>query len=242
MIHEAAAKGFERGADEYEVGRPGYPQAIVPTVGILPGHVVVDVGAGTGKFTRLLVAAGADVIAVEPVDAMRRKLGEVLPGIRIVEGTGESMPVEDGVADAITAAQAFHWFDPQRALDEAARVLREGGTLALVWNVRDPEWPPAKAIDELMSSVAGDAPRFRRPPEALRDHAAFTDHRHVRLSNPVRQTVETMRNRISSVSYVSSLADDRRAEVLAEVERIVAGLGDEFVEPYLTDVYWCTRR
>ena len=242
MIHEAAAKGFERGADEYEVGRPGYPDEIVSTIDVTAGDVVVDVGAGTGKFTRLLVAAGADVIAVEPVDAMRRKLGELLPTIRILEGTGESMPVDDGTADAVTAAQAFHWFDSQRALDEMARVLRDGGTLALIWNVRDPDWPPAKAIDELMTSVAGDAPRFRRPPDALDDHAAFADHHRVRLANPVRQTVETMRNRISSVSYVSSLPDDRRAEVLAEVERIVGSLGDEFVEPYFTDVYWCTRR
>lgn len=102
---------------------------------------VIDLGAGTGKLTRALVALGHRVTAVEPLDEMRAELEAVLPGVHAVVGSAEAMPLADASADVVTSAQAFHWFDHDNALPEIARVLRPGGRVALVWNSRDDRDP-----------------------------------------------------------------------------------------------------
>jgi SAM-dependent methyltransferase len=129
-------------ADAYERGRPSYPDdAVRWLVGEEPRDVV-DVGAGTGKLTRVLVAHGHRVVAVEPLDAMREALEAAVPGARALAGGAEAMPLEDASADVVTSAQAFHWFDHDAALPEIARVLRRpGGRVALVWNSRDDRDP-----------------------------------------------------------------------------------------------------
>ena len=128
-------------AGAYERGRPGYPdEAVCWLVGDDPCDVV-DVGAGTGKLTRALVAHGQRVVAVEPLDEMRAELVAAVPGVRAVAGSAEAIPAPDASADVVTSAQAFHWFDHARALPEIARVLRPGGRLALVWNSRDDRDP-----------------------------------------------------------------------------------------------------
>jgi SAM-dependent methyltransferase len=128
-------------AGAYERGRPGYlEEAVRWMVGDDPVDVV-DLGAGTGKLTRALVALGHRVVAVEPLDEMRAELETAVPHARAVEGRAEAMPLADGSADVVTSAQAFHWFDHDDALPEIARVLRPGGRLALVWNSRDDRDP-----------------------------------------------------------------------------------------------------
>jgi SAM-dependent methyltransferase len=128
-------------ASAYERGRPGYPEKAVRwMVGAEPSDVV-DLGAGTGKLTRALVALGHRVTAVEPLDEMRAELEAVLPGVHAVVGRAEAMPLADGSADVVTSAQAFHWFDHDNALPEIARVLRPRGRIALVWNSRDDRDP-----------------------------------------------------------------------------------------------------
>jgi len=127
--------------EAYERGRPGYPDdAVRWLVGDEPRDVV-DLGAGTGKLTRALVALGHRVTAVEPLDEMRAALVAALPGARALAGAAEAIPLPDASADVVTTAQAFHWFDHTRALPEVARVLRPGGRLALVWNSRDDRDP-----------------------------------------------------------------------------------------------------
>jgi SAM-dependent methyltransferase len=128
-------------AGAYERGRPGYPGDAVRWLAGSEPCDVVDLGAGTGKLTRALVALGHRVLAVEPLDEMRAQLELAVPGVRAVAGRAESMPLADGSADVITSAQAFHWFDHDDALPEIARVLRPGGQLALVWNSRDDSDP-----------------------------------------------------------------------------------------------------
>jgi len=124
-VHEAAAIGFDKAADEYERARPSYPAEavdfVVSTFGIGPGSIVLDLAAGTGKFTRLLVPTGASMIAVEPVEGMRRVLRDVLPAIDILDGTAESIPAADESVDLVVCAQAFHWFDGPAALAEIRR-------------------------------------------------------------------------------------------------------------------------
>jgi SAM-dependent methyltransferase len=121
----------------YERARPGYPgEAVRWLVGDHPCDVV-DLGAGTGKLTRSVVALGHRVTAVEPLDEMRAELEVVLRGIHAVAGSAEAIPLPDSSADVVVSAQAFHWFDHEDALPDIARVLRPGGRLALVWNSRD---------------------------------------------------------------------------------------------------------
>ena len=136
-------------AGAYERGRPGYPEdAVRWMVGDDPVDVV-DLGAGTGKLTRALVALGHRVVAVEPLDEMRAQLDAALSDVHAVSGKAESMPLDDDTADVVASAQAFHWFDHDDALPEIARVLRPGGRLALVWNSRDDRDPwmsPLSAI------------------------------------------------------------------------------------------------
>jgi SAM-dependent methyltransferase len=128
-------------AGAYERGRPGYlEEAVRWMVGDEPVDVV-DLGAGTGKLTRALVALGHRVVAVEPLDEMRAQLEAAVADAQAVEGRAESMPLSDGSADVVTSAQAFHWFDHDDALPEIARVLRPDGRLALVWNSRDDRDP-----------------------------------------------------------------------------------------------------
>jgi len=128
-------------ARAYERGRPGYPEQAVRWLVGDEARDVVDVGAGTGKLTRSLVALGHRVVAVEPLDEMRRELVAALPGVRALAGSAEAIPVPDASADVVTSAQAFHWFDHERAVPEIARVLRADGRVALVWNSRDDRDP-----------------------------------------------------------------------------------------------------
>ena len=126
---------FGRVADAYEANRPVYAETAVDWLFERPPmRDVVDVGAGTGKLTRQLVARGASVIAVEPDPDMRAVFARVLPQVEISDGRGESIPLEDGAVDVVTVGQAFHWFDRDEALPEMRRVTRPGGGFAFLWN------------------------------------------------------------------------------------------------------------
>ena len=124
-VHEVAQRGFDSGADAYERARPSYPPDavawLVDNCAIRPGATVCDLAAGTGKLTRLLAPTGADLLAVEPVEGMSQHLRELLPSVPVTAGTAEAMPFADGSLDAVTVAQAFHWFDADRAFAELAR-------------------------------------------------------------------------------------------------------------------------
>jgi len=140
-VHDVAARGFGDAAEAYEQARPSYSADavawLVEQLGITPGATVCDLAAGTGKLTRVLVPAGAALLAVEPVEGMRTVLHRELPAVPVAAAVAEALPFADGALDAVTVAQAFHWFDRPRAYAELARVLRPGGGLSLVWNTRD---------------------------------------------------------------------------------------------------------
>jgi len=139
-------------AGAYERGRPGYPEdAVRWLVGGEPRDVV-DLGAGTGKLTRSLVALGHRVTAVEPLEEMRAQLSTVVPGVDILAGSAEAIPLPDAFADVVVSAQAFHWFDHDNALPDIARVLRPAGRIALVWNSRDDRDPWMSRLSEIIGN------------------------------------------------------------------------------------------
>jgi SAM-dependent methyltransferase len=150
-------------AGAYERGRPGYPEDAVRWLAGDEPRDVVDLGAGTGKLSRALVALGHRVMAVEPLPQMLEHLADNAPGAFGVLGTAEVIPLPDAFADVVTCAQSFHWFDHDLALTEIARVLRPEGRLALVWNTRDDDDPFMARLtgiigNERLSDAAGYGP------------------------------------------------------------------------------------
>jgi SAM-dependent methyltransferase len=254
-VHDFAARGFERGAADYEKGRPSYPQGVLDVLrsscGLGPSCDVVDVGAGTGKFTRLLEAAGArSVVAVEPVAAMRAELIARSPSVVAVDGTATATGLPGACADLVTVAQAFHWFASAEAVAEMARLLRRGGWLALVWNTRDLSLPWQQEIDSIMGRLAGDAPRFRSSDPSWRvpidSSEAFGPLASAEFENEAASAVglDILRARVASTSYVSALPDGEREQQLDEIEALCRPYLDadgRITERYRTELFWCQR-
>jgi SAM-dependent methyltransferase len=253
VIHEAAARGFARAADAYEHGRPGYPPAAVEhlceALGIGPGRAVLDLAAGTGKLTRLLVPTGAELVVVEPVGEMRAALARALPGATALAGTAEDIPLPADSVDAVVAGSAFHWFHGDESLAEIHRVLRPGGRLGLLWNVRDESVPWVAELTAIMEPHRGSAPRYRSGAwkEAFRDAAIFSPLRCAEFRHVHRLEPEAVVARVASVSFIAALGEPDLADVLARVRALLAHdpatRGREVVElPYRSDVYWCSAR
>lgn len=252
-VHPAAAVGFDRAAGAYAASRPSYPRAVVERLaseGLTPESRVVDLAAGTGILTLQLVAAGFDVVAVEPVASMRDELRRSLPDVEVLDALAEDLPFGDATVDAVTVAQGFHWFDAPRALAEIARALRPDGLLLLVWNVRDESVPWMRRWTDLVHDVAGGRPYsdHREQPwtEVVARSGLFTPLRSERLDNPFPTSRELVLERTRSTSYVAALDPGPREELLASIGRLVdtdpdtAGR-DTFTFPNLTDLHWCHR-
>jgi SAM-dependent methyltransferase len=234
--------GFESGSDLYERTRPGYPPEAVAhlaaTSGIGPGTRVLDLAAGTGKLTRQLDALGAVCVAVEPSHSMREVFVHAVLGVPVAGGTAEAVPVANGAFDAVVAAQSFHWFDPDRALVEIARVLRPGGWLSLIWNERDETDP---MVAELVRISKWDR---CQPYPVGKDFGRVLDASG--LFGPVERTLFTFTQlldrerfveQIATRSYVQVLAASARAALLAEVAEFASTLEEPIALPYLTDLF-----
>ena len=251
-IHAAAAKGFTAGVDAYERARPTYPpdavEAIVATLGLAPGRTLLELGAGTGKLTRLLAPSGARIRAVEPVEAMRANLLETAPGVEPVEGTAESIGLPNASVDAIVVAQAFHWFDAIRALSEMHRVLRPGGRVALAFNRRDESTPWVRGLGEAIRRVSAGEPQVWDDAwRASLARCGLFGPWHSKLFRLVQQlTPDGVLDRVASVSYVAAASREERAGVLDEVRALLAAdpltSGAAEIElPYDTEVLWAER-
>jgi SAM-dependent methyltransferase len=231
----------------YERARPGYPDEaisfLVSRLGLRPGRVVIDLAAGTGKLTRLLVPSGARVIAVEPLAEMRELLARLVPGIEILAGAAENLPLDDATADAVTVAAAFHWFDAGLALVELGRVLRPGGAAALVWNVRDLSDPLQAQLQELLRPYRGVAPTEReqswRP--ALEASPVFGEVDEWSFAWEQPSTPDELAERVASISFVAQLPADERARLLGRVRAEAAGLDQPFPFRYRTEVHVLPR-
>jgi SAM-dependent methyltransferase len=250
-IH-AAARGFELAPKPYEIGRPTYPpdavERLVSELGIGPGKRVLDLAAGTGKLTRLLVPTGAELVAVEPVEGMRGALSASLPGVEALAGTAESIPLPDASVDAVTVGQAFHWFDGDAALAEIHRVLRPSGRLGLIWNVKDESVDWIEKLGGIMESYRGDAPRVASGAwkDAFDRTKLFAPLQRARFSFVHEADFAAVVARVTSVSFIAALPPAEFARVVDRV-RTLLGTHPEtkgrstFELPYRTGVYWTSR-
>jgi SAM-dependent methyltransferase len=247
-VHDVAARTYGASSDAYERGRPSYPpEAVACVVDELPigsSSVVVDLAAGTGKLTRLLVPTGARVVAVEPVESMRATLVETVPGIDVVAGAAEALPFAAGSVDALLVAQAFHWFEVGPALAEAARVVRPGGGLALLWNQRDESVPWVAELYRLMRWRDRPVPSYEDVdwPRAVGQVGAFSPLERRRFANEHEVDADAVVDRVLSTSHVGVLPAEERAALADRVRHLLAGLPERFVFPHRTEVFWCHRR
>lgn len=250
-VHHAA-RAFDRAGEEYERGRPSYPPdavaCLVHALRIGPGRTALDLAAGTGKLTRLLAPTGARIVAVEPAAGMRRWIDKALPEVEVVGGTAEAIPLAEGSVDAITVAQAFHWFDGDAALAEIHRVLAPSGRLGLIWNGRVEREPWQGRLDGLIEPHRGDAPRYLegRWRAAFERTALFTPLKHARFELEHELDAEGVVARVTSISFIAALPAEERARVADEVRALVAGDPAtrgrrRLMLSYRTDVYWCER-
>lgn len=227
MVHEVAAQGFGEAAD-YEAARPSYPPAAVAwlasELGIAPGRRVCDLAAGTGKLTRLLVPLGASLLAAEPVAGMRAEFRGVLPGVPLLATTAEQLAFADASLDAVTVAQAWHWFDHERAAAEVARVLRSGGGIGLLWNARDRSIDWVDEIWTIMDRVEKRAPwrNHEQWRDSVREMPGFGPPRTTQFFHDQPLAPEAVVQRVASVSHVAVLPAAERAAVLDEVRTVLA--------------------
>jgi SAM-dependent methyltransferase len=222
------AEGFAAVADHYERGRPEYAPAVVGALmaelRLHPGEVVLDLAAGTGKLTRALLAAGLDVVAVEPQGALRDLLAANIGRERVHEGLAEAIPLPDGSVHAVTVADAFHWFDQRAALEEIGRVLHRGGGLAVVSTT--PDWSGASWAHELgslISDLRPEHPYFDGPPwqDSVRASGRWMEPREIRVSTAQPADPERIVDHLASISWVAAMPADRRAGMMAQIRTII---------------------
>lgn len=251
-------RSFDDAVQLYERARPTYPADAVAWLVPPTAHEVLDLAAGTGKLTRVLLAAGHTVTAVEPLDGMRTELSRQLPRVRALAGTAERIPVPDASQDAVLVGQAWHWFDESAAVPEVTRVLRPGGALGLVWNDMDSAAPWVERLREVTGEAAaatrygvdagygtvpwvahmrertGEPDTWRPPLGPEFGEPEWATFRHVHS-----QDLDTLLAGLSSRSYMILLPEAEREAILGRVAEMLrthpdtAGR-DTYELPYVT--------
>lgn len=261
MDIDPLARVFARTAAAYERGRPDYPLSavewVVQITGLTKGQVVVDLAAGTGKFTRLLRTTGARVLAVEPIAEMRDELRRAIPGIEAVDGSATETAIPTSWVDVVTIAQAFHWFATDEALAEIARILRPGGYLVLIWNRRDNSDPLqaqlTALVEPLRKKSGGESPGGDGKWQAVMEGSdLFTPVAEKHLSYVQQLDRSGLLDRFASVSFIADLPGRRRDQLLARIGAVAPGgpalrgrdaaeareaLEDRYRLAYLTDLH-----
>ena len=251
-VHESAATGYQSAADKYQRGRPDYSPRILDwlrdDLGVRQKSTIVDLGAGTGKFTKRLVQICDNIIAVEPVDQMRAQLATILPNVILHDGTATNIPLDDASVDFVVCAQSFHWFANKETMVEIGRVLKPSGRLGLVWNVRDENVDWVAALTQIITPLEGDAPRYYKgdwenvfPCEGFdRPIKSSFNHTHVGLP------IDVILNRFMSVSFIAAQTEETRSKIRSDISKLIATHPalkgrDEISFPYVTECFWCEK-
>ncbi|MGJ6968575.1 class I SAM-dependent methyltransferase [Streptosporangium sp. G11] len=265
---ERRGNSFGSAAETYDRTRPDYPpEAVQWILGDRP-RSVIDLGAGTGILTRRLIACGHDAVAVEPDDGMRARLAESTPGATVLAGRAESIPIADLSVDAVLVGHAYHWFAPEPAHAEIARVLRPGGVLAALWNLRDEDVPwsaelsgilgdedsgvdrdtaAAVMLHGALAAMRGDGTGLSgwlRNPSFGNDFGAIERGF---FANSTEHTVDTLIDLVRSRSYYLTATPERREELENRLRHLAATHPDlagreTFTLPYITVVFRAIRR
>jgi SAM-dependent methyltransferase len=252
------ALSFGPAADLYDEIRPTYPPAAlewalgpatnIPAPGASRGEPersprrVVDLGAGTGILTRVALGLGYEVVPVEPDAAMRARLARTTPGARPLAGSAEAIPVPDGQLDGVIAGQSYHWFDPERAHREIARVLKPGGVFAPIWNIRDESVPWLAELTRIADGVHGQDSGVHD--DGLRDRdfgSQFGPVERELFRHEVSMTAESLVKLMASRSYYLTATPEKQARIEADIRALAAGLPETFPLPYVTVVYRSVR-
>jgi ubiquinone/menaquinone biosynthesis C-methylase UbiE len=242
------ATSFGAATDDYEAGRPEYPfEAVAWMLELMPpgAHRIADVGAGTGKLTRVLShAPHAQIVAIDPDRKMLAALQQKSPGIPTFEGAAEQMPLPDASVDAVVMGQAWHWVEPVAASAEIGRVVREGGTLGLIWNIRDErvEWVRrlteimhSSPAEEMVNGVRSRGPRIEEP------FGQIETHRWEWLRPMTREQLHQM---ASSRSYLITAPDEDRQQIKNDMDALFdeLDLTDGTIDlPYVTTAFRAVR-
>lgn len=269
-VHPVAASGFNADQSVYESARPSYPSAVLDLVKreIVPALrepatasslSVLDLAAGTGKWTRLLLPLGiGQIVAVEPSPGMRREFQPLEhPGVVVLDGSATSIPLPDASMDVVFIAQAFHWFANVAALTEIHRVLKNDGTVVLIWNLEDRKTSWVARLREAYEKHEAGSPQYRlglwrRPfeePEMVQTVSNLFQLpiQERQVSHCVPNTRNGVWQRVLSKSYIQVLGAEQKKELKKEVDRILEGpdidwgtQGDNQVlqYPYNTDIVW----
>jgi ubiquinone/menaquinone biosynthesis C-methylase UbiE len=253
--HHMAAEGYGSAekADRYHKVRPDYPaealQYVTMSCNINSNTIVVDVGAGTGKLTRLLVPTGCTLYAVEPLGSMLAKLKENLPDVQTFQCTASSIPLSDESVDVVVAGQAFHWFATTLSLKEFHRILKPKGYLVLLWNRMDESYEWCRVLQEMLTLYQGDSPRYRdmKWKEVFKQMPhLFTPLAHKEFPNIHRvRSQEDIIDRESSVSYIASLSKSQLEKFQNDVRLLLQKYdvsGEKLFIPYITDVFHCQKQ
>jgi SAM-dependent methyltransferase len=230
------ALSFAGVADAYERARPSYPQEATTWLAGGQAARVVELGAGTGKLTSGLLGAGHRVVATDPLEPMLQHLSRVCPGAVPVLARAEQIPVRGRWADVVVSAQAYHWFDLDRALPEIARVLKPGGRIALVWNLRDERIPWVKRLGRLIGTQEQNTDPTQ---DLLSSHLfGFVESAQFRFWQPLDR--DRLRDLVLSRSTIATMEAAEREEVLAQVDELYDGYGrgaDGMLLPYVTHCF-----
>lgn len=252
-LHAAVQYGFSRSADLYDRARSGYPPAVADrlfkNLKLNPNSRVLELAAGTGKFTERLRQATSDLTVVEPMAAMRELLQSRMPDVRVMDAIAEAVPLPAASFDFIFAATAYHWFDPDESYSELHRLLRPGGGVGLIWTTWSsenlPEW--YRAIRKLILPFEGTAPRYKhmkwREPFDKNDEFQMLQFERYDVSRAM--TMAEIIDRMLSISYVSALPDLVFHALRREMEEILKEFtlkGHVFKMPEEIHLYWTFKQ
>ncbi|QAY68664.1 class I SAM-dependent methyltransferase [Xylanimonas protaetiae] len=243
--HATRAASFSTGASSYAAVRPSYPDAAVDFLVPAGTRRVLDLAAGTGKLTASLVARDLDVVAVEPSAPMLAQLEAALPGVETHIATAEAIPLAEGTVDAVVVGQAWHWFDERAASAETARVLRQGGTLGIVWNDRDTSVDWVARFGEILHRGDRLEPGAEHVAPALGPEYGDLEVAEVRWTDEI--ATAALRPLAASRSYLLTLPEAEREALLAAVDELAATHPDlagrnRVALPYVTHAYRARRR
>ena len=251
-VHHSAVEGYSAKADAYVRGRPEYPPEVDRWIrfdlGIGRDKKVLDLGAGTGKFSGRLLTSGAKVIALDPVPAMLEQLVRQHPHIETKVGSAESLPFESEYFDSVICAQSFHWFATQKALAEICRVMKPQGQLGLIWNVRDESVKWVAALTKIIAPFEGDTPRYGTQKWRLLFPAdGFSQLNEQQFSNEhIGPSEQVVVDRILSVSFIAALSPAEQDRVASQIRELITTTPELSGKipvrfPYKTVALSCTK-